>query len=385
MQVETFQYNNTDASWSIQSFPDLDSENTLVLIFASPVFFNNPKPILELAKQYPKSIIMGCSTAGEIVGAYIYDNSLSVAIIKFAKTRLKLTSQLVPSVEASYQVGKDLISYLDEDKLRGVFVLSEGLNINGSELVRGLNSSNKKDITITGGLAADGSEFTNTWIILNNKILTNCASAVGFYGDNVQIGHGSRGGWDVFGPERIITRSKNNVLYELDHRPALTLYKEYLGDKASGLPVTGLLFPLSIRSSSSNKKYLVRTILAVDESTNSLTFAGDMPMGYFAQLMRANFERLIHGASEASQMAFKSDAKKQDNKKPCLIIAISCVGRRLVLGERAEEETELTLASFPKDSQQIGYYSYGEISPFTSGPCDLHNQTMTITSIMEDS
>jgi hypothetical protein len=59
------------------------------------------------------------------------------------------------------------------------------------------------------------------------------------------------------------------------------------------------------------------------------------------------------------------------------------VGRRLVLGSRTEEEIEATLEVLPKGTQQIGFYSYGEISPYTAGTCDLHNQTMTLTTLSE--
>ena len=37
----------------------------------------------------------------------------------------------------------------------------------------------------------------------------------------------------------------------------------------------------------------------------------------------------------------------------------------------------------PKGTKQIGFYSYGEISPYTTGSCDLHNQTMTLTTVTE--
>lgn len=232
---------------------------------------------------------------------------------------------------------------------------------------------------ITGGLAGDGSHFKKTWVISHGKIEINCIVAVGFYGDNINISHASKGGWDIFGPERRITKSINNVLYELDDKPALALYKDYLGEKASGLPSTGLLFPLAIRQNSTDEKILVRTILGIDEKAQSLTFAGDMPTGYFAQLMRANFDRLITGASKASQIALQG----ADTTSPGVLIAISCVGRRLLLGERIDEETEVTLETFPKGTLQVGYYSYGELSPYLKGDCDLHNQTMTLTYLSE--
>ena len=206
---------------------------------------------------------------------------------------------------------------------------------------------------------------------------TNLVCAAGLYGERLSIGHGSRGGWDNFGPERLVTRAHANVLYELDGRPALELYKEYLGDLASGLPATGLLFPLALRTHADDDKSLVRTILAVDEATQSMTFAGDVPTGSLVRLMRANFDRLIDGASAAAALAARPDEGET------LAIAISCVGRRLVLGERAEEEIEATLEALPAGTRQVGFYSYGEISPYGQGSCDLHNQTMTLTTIRE--
>ena len=237
-------------------------------------------------------------------------------------------------------------------------------------------------MVVTGGLAGDGTHFKRTWVLKDRTPQSGYVTAVGFYGDHIRLGHGSKGGWDKFGPERQVTKSIGNVLYELDGRPALGLYKAYLGDRASGLPATGLLFPLAIRTSQAEGKVLVRTILAVDEATQSMTFAGDIPEGVFAQLMRANFDRLIQGASEAATLTFDHHNGSHADS-PTLSIAISCVGRRLVLGERTEEEIEATLEILPKGSRQIGFYSYGEISPYKSGACDLHNQTMTLTTIAE--
>jgi len=268
---------------------------------------------------------------------------------------------------------------LDRHALRSVFVLSDGLNVNGSELVKGLNSRLPGNVVVTGGLAGDGDRFRRTWVIQDGKPATNVVTALGLFGDRLAVSHGSKGGWDSFGPERRITRSQGNILYELDGKPALALYKEYLGDRASGLPATGLLFPLSIRQDASDSRQLVRTILGVDEANQSMIFAGDVPQGYLAQLMRANFDRLVTGASQAADLA----SNGHTSGGPTLAVAISCVGRRLVLGERTEEETEITLENLPPGTQQVGFYSYGEISPYASGSCDLHNQTMTLTTFAE--
>ncbi|HAT6325323.1 TPA: hypothetical protein JAJ74_002316 [Legionella pneumophila] len=385
MKIESFQYIQNQG-WSIPTFPALDSENTLILVFASPIFRANSKPIEELAQAYKKSKIIGCSTAGEIFGPNIFDNSISVAVVQFESTKLQLAKTEVKSTEESYEAGIHLSKSLHQKQNpQSIFVLSDGLNVNGSELIKGLNQHAGKEVIITGGLAGDGADFKNTWIIYDGKIVDHCIGAVGFYGNQIHVGHGSRGGWDIFGPERIITRSKANILYELDNQPALKLYKTYLGDRASELPAAGLLYPLAIRNPSApDSQHIVRTILGVNEEEQSLIFAGDLPKGYYAQLMRANFDRLIVSANEAGENAndrlFKNGSL---NTQPVLAIDISCVGRRLVLGELTEEETETTLQSLPPKSIQIGFYSYGELSPLATGTCELHNQTMTITTLLE--
>jgi hypothetical protein len=232
---------------------------------------------------------------------------------------------------------------------------------------------------VTGGLAGDGERFQRTWVLENGRPRAGLVSAVGLYGDHVKIGHGSRGGWDLFGPERRVTRSDGNILYEIDGRPALQLYKEYLGDCAAGLPATAFRFPLALRADTSEQKAIVRTILSLDESRQSMIFAGDIPQGSLVKLMHANFDRLIEGASQAALMT----RQRCPASDALLTIAISCVGRRIVLGKRTEEELEAAMEALPAGARQVGFYSYGEISPYASGRCDLHNQTMTLTTIAE--
>lgn len=385
MEFKSFQYTQ-DKGWGLAKLPEeLDSEQSIVFVFASPLFKENPGPIQELAKIFKHSKIIGCSSSGEIFGSSLVDNSLSVVVVKFSDTTIELVKAAVSDSTESFQAGQSILAQLNKDKLKGIFVLSDGLGVNGSELVKGINDGAVENIIVTGGLAGDGSDFKRTWTVFNGEILENHVVAVGFYGDNIVIGHASKGGWDIFGPQRRITHSVGNVLYELDNQPALKLYKEYLGDRAEGLPASGLLYPLAISDLSAKEPVqLVRTILAVDEKAQSLTFAGDMPIGFYAQLMRANFDRLINSAYGAAENALISmDTETIHSDKPVLAISVSCVGRRLLLGERTEEETESTLEALPKGSMQVGFYSYGELSPIGVRDCELHNQTMTLTLFSE--
>ena len=324
--------------------------------------------------------MVGCSTAGEIHGARVQDVGLSVAVARFESARLRKVSLPIVSGADSFAVGRELGERLCAPGLRAVFVLSDGLHVNGSRLAAGISAALPEGTVVTGGLAGDGERFSATWVLAGSAPVERHVAAVGIYGDGVRVGHGCDAGWSPFGPERRVTRSDGNVLYELDGKPALALYKNYLGERASGLPATALLFPLSIWRNASDTHPLIRTILGVDESAQSLTFAGDIPQGYRARLMRTNSERLIQSAGQAAKAAardFPPDAAS-------LAISVSCVGRRLVLGERTDEEIESVQQALPPDAAHVGFYSYGEVSPaIAGGACDLHNQTMTVTLLGE--
>lgn len=373
MHVELLRFDGR--AWS-KPFPELDSERTLVTVFGASSFIHDPEPIRQLVSAYPNSHIIGCSSSGEIYEVMLADESLAVAVARFDHTGLRMAIAPTAS-DTSHEAGSELARQLAGPDLAAVFVLSDGLNVNGSDLVEGLNET-LPGITITGGLAGDGDRFEQTWTLVDGKPVAGFVTGVGFYGDAVHVGHGSKGGWDRFGPERLVTRSRDNVLFELDGEPALDLYKHYLGELASGLPATGLLFPLALRANEQDEKQLVRTILAVDEEAHSLVFAGDVPEGYRAQLMQANFDRLVGGAETAAELAIPGAVAGD-----YLTIAISCVGRRLVLGERSEDELEAVGHVLPEGNNQVGFYSYGEISPYAGGSCDLHNQTMTVTVVTE--
>ena len=383
MEIRTLTH-ALEVGWSAPLPVGLDSARTLIVVFGAPEYFDAPLALDDLAAAFPSSTLVGCSSAGEINGGMVYDRSLAVAVARFSRTSLKAASTVVSAMNDSAAAGARLGTALSPLRPALVIVLSDGLGVNGTELVKGLSESMPPGTAIAGGLAADGDRFSRTWVLVDRKPRAGHVVAVALAGP-LEIGFGSEGGFDAFGPERRVTRADGNVLYELDNRPALALYKEYLGALASGLPATALHFPLAIRDGSGGSAPLVRTILAVDEKAQSMTFAGDIPSGWRARLMRANPDRLIAGASRAAAeaSAMRSEDVTPQDTSPALAIAVSCVGRRLVLGQRIDEETDATLAGLPAGSSQVGFYSYGEISPAGNKGGELHNQTMTLTAIRE--
>lgn len=376
MKIQQMKFSK-EHGWQTLRNDKTDKAFNLVLAFGSHEVLNEQE-YNTIRKNYPDADILMSSTAGEIIDTEVCDNTISLTAICFEKTIVKTAIIDIQEARNSFHAGQSLGSALDPSGLKNVLVISDGQKVNGSDLVLGLQESLPPDTIITGGLAGDGARFQSTLVGLNDVPSEGKIVAIGFYGEALSVTYGSVGGWDVFGPERLITRSDANVLYELDGEPALDIYKLYLGDYANELPGSGLLFPLSIRTSDSGHS-VVRTILGINEEDKSLTFAGNMPVDTYTQLMKASFDRLIEGASDAAQ-----NSVQNTNEQPDLAILISCVGRKLVLDQRIEEEVEVVRAIYGGNTAITGFYSYGEISPsLNSVKCDLHNQTMTITTLTE--
>jgi len=379
MKTEQLIFKSTEEG-VIKNLKSFSFSPDLLLFFGSPIMLKDSGIVEFFRKEYSEAIITGCSTAGEIGGISVYDNTLVATAVAFDNTKIVYNSIHIDSVGESRSAGKELIKKFDFTGLQHIFVLSDGLNVNGSELVAGIREALPRKVNVTGGLAGDGADFSNTYVVGNkNLVQSKIVTALGFYGDNIQVSYGSLGGWDSFGIERQVTKSEANVLYEIDNMPALELYESFLGDKAKDLPASGLLFPLSLRTSA-DAEPVVRTILGIDKEAQSLTFAGDLPEGSSVKFMKANVDRLINGAENAATVSLKP--LKNNNVE--LAILISCVGRKLVLKQMVEEEVEAVNDVFGEHATLTGFYSYGEIAPFLKDAvCELHNQTMTITTFTE--
>lgn len=372
----------------IQSHEEIDRALTALqeiqpqwlLVFGALPFFADTRLFEALRTRFPEALLSGCSTAGEISQSGCDDGVVVVTAVHFEHATLTSAATQLAGMADSRAAGVRLGEQLKAPGLKAAMLFGPGVQINGSALVDGLTSVIGQHIPLTGGLAGDGGAFAQTWTIGPAGVADQAIVAIGLHGDGLVFSHGSFGGWEPFGPARKVTRCDGNVLFELDGAPALDVYKRYLGDYAKDLPASGLLFPFAMLGSNHDEMGLIRTILGVSEADGSLTLAGEINPDGYLKLMHASTDRLVGGAEKAAEAAGRMGAPEDG-----LAVLVSCVGRKLVMGERVEEEVEAVGEVFGQGATLTGFYSYGEISPFAPGvACQLHNQTMTVTYIAEN-
>ncbi len=350
----------------------------LVLVFGDRFILESKDLYNEIKEMYPDGHIIFGSTSGEILNSNVYEESITITAIEFEKTTFKIVSKNVKDSKSIEALGAEISDQFSRDNLQHLFIVSDGSFVNGSGLIEGLESNELHKISITGGLCGDGARFEKTLASYNENPKQGEVIAIGFYGEDLEVSYANYGGWLPFGPERTITKSIDNVLYEIDGKPALDLYKQYLGEKAKELPQAALLFPLTVWQDE-NSEPLVRTILNIDEESNSMILAGDVPVNSKVQLMMSSVDDIAEGASSAAKYAMRNR-----KNKPELAILVSCVGRKLVMDQRTEEEIEEVVEIIGEQAKVTGFYSYGEMAPFAGQKdCQLHNQTMTLTLLSE--
>lgn len=361
-----------------KSLVELNKVNpNLIFVMASRNWFEKCD-LTQIHQKNPNAIVIGCSTAGEISKNGVSDNSLVLSALKFNNPILKTAIHQFENMSDSFNAGKEIAKKFDSARTSSVFILGKGLGINGSKVVEGMQSELNKSTVITGGLAGDGALFEKTYVLLNDQMLTNAVVALAIYDKSVEIFTGSHGGWKPFGPLRKVTKSIENVLYTIDNRTALEVYKEYLGDQASKLPGSGLLFPLEILDNDQQKNGIIRTILSINEEEGSITFAGEIGEGKLCRLMHTKNDGLVTGATEAAEMCLQNTSSK--NNDDTFAVLISCVGRKLVMNDEIDDEVDAVKNVLNLKNNITGFYSYGEISPgIDDHVCALHNQTMTIS------
>ncbi len=371
-------------SWTPESgWRGLDNaavDPSLILFFGARMAMAEHSVFGDLRAKFPGAIIVGCSGGGQIHSDGVLDTGITGVAMSFASTKIRVESAPAHDSFDSFTTGRSLGANLAGEKLAGVLLFTDGIEVNGDELLAGLASSLPPNVVIGGGMAADDDRFEKTLIAANAPPSANMIAAIGFYGDDIRLTSACGDGWKEAGVEFKITASRMNKLYDLDGVPALELYEVNLGEQAQQLPMSGLSFPLRVCDPNNQNVSLVRTLLGIDRDVGMLTFAGNVPEGWMAQLMHAEPLDLISAAAEAAEgrnMDALADAQ--------VAILVSCIGRRLILGTQSGGEV-MSLKNALGGSPAIsGFYSYGEFAtPTKHQKPRLFNQSITVFGISEE-
>lgn len=359
----------------------------LVLVFASVTHLTTPGALAPLRTAVPDAIITGCSTAGEISAEGVSDLGMVITAISFTSTTTRLVSAPLPGLADSFRAGTELAEQLGTEAPAAILLFGRGTDINGTALIEGITGHFGAAVPVSGGLAGDDGAFRHTVVIGPSGVTDSDVVALGLYGGALTVQTGSYGGWQPFGPLRQITRAEGNILYTLDDEPALEIYRRYLGDHAEGLPASGLLFPFEMIRSDTTSEGLIRTILGIDPEAGSLILAGAVTPGHYLRMMHASTDALVLGAERAATQVLSDPAGSGEDPQDGLALLVSCVGRKLVMGDRVDEEIEAVTEALGGHHTVAGFYSYGEINPqrdtAEGTACRLHNQTMTIALLTE--
>lgn len=375
--TKTLSYDQA-SGWS-EPFPDMDSESTLVVVFAAHEYCDSPKPLSEIRNAFPKAKIIGCSTPAVIRDGKLLEGAIAVGIIRFEHTQIRIASTPVNTFEASQSAGKYLGEQLTDDNLKGVLIFSDGVTTEATDLIRGLQELLPSGVTIAGGLAS-GPTLDNTWLLCDGELKRFHACAVGFIGNTVELTRATGGGWRLIGAQCKATRTSGRTLFELDGEPANDVYHRQVGDEIGfGLRESATRYPLTVRLPGLEMQ-IVRDVNSLDEDSGAIELAGDIPEGVMVQVMTTTEDDILDGVDEAIERMRSKTILPQNN---ALVICVSCAGRRTVLLDKTSEEAAIAHDGLGHGIHQIGMYAFGEISTTSSGPPQVHNETITMGLIRE--
>lgn len=345
-----------------------------VLVFSDRELLENRDWIKKLSEGQKDVIYV--STAGEIYDDGVTEGKIVITDFSFQKTKTKHLKFNKLNYNSDTEMGKAIYNDLEKEGLKYVWMFSDGHLVNGENVINGFEELNENHIHLYGGLAGDGNDFNKTIIGINQCSAEGDLIVIAFYGDDLVMNSSYGGGWWQFGPLKKVTKSVDNIVYEINGKPALDVYKKYLGPDAEELPSSALLFPLCLINEN-QMEGVVRTILSIDEGDKSMTFAGNIPEGSEVKMMRATLDDLMSAAYDASE-ELAHDGEDTNNS---FVLAVSCVGRKLVYESHVDDEFYSIKKWFPNTTIG-GFFSYGEICPNHDENL-LHNQTLTLTELYE--
>lgn len=375
---------------------NLNNEKIDLAIVFTSVDFSYTGLLKTLGISLENTPIIGCSGAAVISNQGVFKHGLVVmllslspgiyfnaAYIKDIKMRTSLT--------AGRELGEKLLYGFKDARRALSIILSDGLISEGSNLIYGLQERLGKSFPLVGASASDNLRFLKTYLYFNQEVFSDGACGI-LWGGKLNFALGIKHGWKPLGKPRYVTKSRGNIVYEIDGANAAKIYEEYLACDLTKLKreqkYISIFYPIGIYLSG-EEEYLLRNILSI-ENDGSLIFQGDVPQDSLIRLMIGTKESCLQATQQAVDEAKKGllsipmvDYKKRGAKN--FVLVFDSISRYILLKEDANKELRIIKEGLGKDTPIIGIYTYGEQAPLRSvsyqGQAYFHNQTITILAI----
>jgi hypothetical protein len=357
----------------------------LILLTVSKNF--DPKKVLEgIANTAPGVPLAGGSPGwGTITHKGIEDEGVIVMALSFKKMRAEI-EYAEGIIENSQKAGEILGEKLIKRGTLPRILLIFSAVIGGAPVDPFLLSLKKKlgnAVDLIGG--GTGDEMTmesSMYQFYNDKVLTKSVVGVGFWGDfssSLKAEHG----WEPLGLSMKITKSENNLISEINKRPAIEIFKKYFREEEIKDPKffsgkgEGFLYPLGIISE--KEKIVIRQIIGSTQK-GELICANSLPKNATVRLMQAQGDKIPETAKKIGNYI----VSQLGGKKPQLAFIFDCVTRRALLAPDHQKEIDALRTVIGDKTPVFGYYSYGEIcSAKKEKEWFFHNETFTAAVLAE--
>jgi len=363
----------------------------LIVVFAS-VAFDQKELIRGVRDAGGNAPLVGCSDAGEITNDGPNQKSVGVMVVK--ADQIKFTPGIGRDIkEGAREAGRAVAEEVKKNSpelLKAFIMLPDVLTGNGADIVRGVLDVLGEHFPVVGGAAGDDFLFEKTYEYKDGEVASGTVVGVGLSG-RFSMGIGVRHGWLPIGKPMKVTKSEGAVVHEIDNRPAISIYEDYFGEKASDLkkePLArmAITYPLGIKTEELDE-YLIRDPITVDER-GSITCAAEIPEGSEIRLMIGSKEKAIEAAQEAARHLMREF--DLDKTKPKFVLMFNCIAREKLFSQRAKEEIDAVMEIIGKNVPLLGFYTYGEQAPIngeirTKEKCNprFYNETIVIFAVGE--
>jgi len=364
--MKTFNYTyNNNALDTLIDFNSLKKEENILI----QIFCGDKKSVLKeivstLLDELPQAICIGSSTDGEINNSQITTCKTIISISVFENTKLKTT---FVRRKDSFSNGVDLANELCTKDTKLLITFSDGDKTNGESFLKGIQSVNNK-VIVTGGMAGDNANFTQTFVSSQNQILVKGAVGVALDSKILKVNNAYNFNWSPIGIEHTIEKVVDNRVYQISGMKPLDFYEKYLGEYvAKALPATGIEFPLIAQR---NNLPVARAVIQKHKD-GSLSFAGNLYKGDKVKLGFGNVELIMNNPLES---LFDTSNIKDTQS----FFIYSCMARRRYMPSMVDIE----IKPFSLIAPTSGFFTYGEFY-HDNGNNELLNQTFTIVALSE--